>query len=121
MLPPALHRLQPETAARLEEAQRAARAGIGAERLARVRAQLAATLSGAAAPAPAALDALGRAELEFVEQFAFSVGDVSDAQVAALREHLDDAQLWAFVAAVYEEDLGLRLQLVAEAVLEPDA
>ena len=30
---------------------------------------------------------------------------------------MDDDALWAFVSAIYELDMGLRLQRVAEAVL----
>jgi hypothetical protein len=37
--------------------------------------------------------------------------------VQALREHLDDAAVWAYVAAIYELDMGLRLDRVAAAVL----
>ena len=121
MVAPALRRLQPETAARLQEAQDAAAAAVDGERLAHCRTQLAATLTGSPTPDPAQLDDLGRAQVAFAEQFAFSVGDVSDGQVAALREHLDDAALWAFVAAVYEADMALRLQLVTAAVLQDEA
>ena len=40
---------------------------------------------------------------------------MTDAQVAALG--LPDDELWAFVAAIYELDMGLRLERVAEALL----
>ena len=63
------------------------------------------------------LDAAHVAQLEFAEQFAFTVGSVTDAQVEALRAWLTDDELWAFVAAIYELDMELRLARVAEAVL----
>ena len=57
----------------------------------------------------------GRRPGAFAEQFAFAVGSMTDEQVAALG--MDDDELWAFVCAIYEIDMGLRLQRVAEAVL----
>ena len=78
---------------------------------------LEATLFGAEPPTTHGLDALTLAQLEFAEQFAVSVGGVSDAQVEALRAWLTDDELWAFVAAIYELDMELRLARVAEAVL----
>jgi hypothetical protein len=113
MVPASITRLQPEAAGLLERAQTLA----GAERLALCRRQIEATLTGAAPPAADGLDALTRAQLDFAEQFAFAVGSVSDAQVDALRAHLTDDELWAFVAAIYELDMGLRLERVAAAVL----
>ena len=78
-------------------------------------AALEATLFGTEPPATE--DPLARAQLEFAEQFAIDVGGVTDAQVAALREGMTDDELWAFVAALYELDMELRLTRVAEAVL----
>ena len=111
MVPASISRLQPEAAGLLERAQALA----GVDRLALCRAMIEATLFGTEPPAREGLDAATCAQLDFAEQFAFSVGSVTDAQVAALG--LPDDELWAFVAAIYELDMGLRLQRVAEAVL----
>jgi hypothetical protein len=88
VVPAAITRLHPEAAALLQRAQ---------------------DLSGASE-----IELAGAREA-FAEQFAVDVGNIGDEQVAALR--MDDAQLWAFVCAVYELDMGRRLQRVAEAVL----
>ena len=113
MVPASISRLQPEAAGLLARAQELARV----ERLALCRRALEATLFGAEPPTTDGLDALTLAQLEFAEQFAVSVGGVSDAQVEALRAWLTDDELWAFVAAIYELDMELRLARVAEAVL----
>jgi hypothetical protein len=112
-----MRELQPEAAAALERAQGLAAEGVDGARLDVCRRQIEATLTGGEPPDPATLDPLDRALAELSEQFAFSVGDISDAQVDALREHLDDAAVWAYVAAIYELDMGLRLDRVAAAVL----
>jgi hypothetical protein len=104
-VPDSVARLHPEAAARLKRAQ----ALSGADELEACRAQIAAVLDGADLPEPA------DAKVAFAEQFAFSVGSVTDEQVAALG--LPDEELWAFVAAIYELDMGLRLERVAERVL----
>lgn len=109
MVPAAIARLHPEAASWLERAQREA----AAPEL--CRQQLLATLTGA--EPPSSDDPLTRAQLAFTEQFAFSVGAITDEQVEALREHMDDGELWDFVASIYELDMGLRLDLVAKAVL----
>ena len=114
MVPAAITRLHPEAAGLLARAQELA----GADRLALCRRALEATLFGAAPPpTDDGLDALTLAQLEFAEQFAVDVGGISDAQVEALRAGMSDDELWAFVAAIYELDMGLRLARVAEAVL----
>jgi hypothetical protein len=94
VVPASIARLHPEAAALLQRAQ-----DLAGE-------QCRSTLEGAE-PADAR-DA-------FAEQFAFAVGSITDEQVEALG--MDDASLWAFVCAIYETDMGLRLQRVAEAVL----
>ena len=104
-VPDAVARLHPEAAGLLQRAQELS----GASALDACRAQIEAVLDGADLPEPA------DAEVAFAEQFAFSVGSVSDEQVAAL--NLPDEELWAFVAAIYELDMGLRLERVAKAVL----
>ena len=105
MVPDSIARLHPEAAALLQRAQ-----GLsGAAALDDCRAQIEAVLESADLPDPA------DARVAFAEQFAFAVGSLSDEQVAALA--MDDAELWAFVSAIYELDMGLRLQRVAEAVL----
>jgi hypothetical protein len=104
-VPDAIARLHPEAAARLQRAQELS----GAAELDACRAQIEAVLGGADLPEPA------DAKVAFAEQFAFSVGSLTDEQVAAL--NLPDEELWAFVAAIYELDMGLRLERVAEAVL----
>ena len=111
MVPSSISRLQPDAAGLLERAQTLA----GVDRLALCRVMIEATLFGTEAPAREGLDAATCAQLDFAEQFAFSVGGVTDAQVAALG--LPDDELWAFVAAIYELDMGLRLERVAEALL----
>jgi hypothetical protein len=111
VVPASISRLQPEAAGLLERAQ--ALAGVDA--LALCRAMIEATLSGGEPPDRSALDERTCAQLDFAEQFAFSVGSITDAQVEALG--LPDDELWTFVAAIYELDMGLRLRRVAEAVL----
>ena len=98
-------RLHPEPAALLDRARELSQA----DRLDDCRAVIQAVLDGTDYPAPT------DPRLVFAEQFAFSVGSVTDAQVAALG--MPDDELWAFVCAIYELDMGLRLQRVAEAVL----
>jgi hypothetical protein len=105
VVPDAIARLHPEAAALLQRAQDLS----GAARLDACRAQIEAVLDGGDLPSPA------DARVAFAEQFAVAVGSVTDEQVAAL--DLPDDELWAFVAAIYELDMGLRLQRVAEAVL----
>jgi uncharacterized protein YfaP (DUF2135 family) len=100
-VPPAITRLHPEAAALLQRAQ-----DLAGEQC---RSQLSAVINGRELPDPVdARDA-------FAEQFAFAVGSITDEQIEALG--MDDAELWAFVCAVYETDMGLRLRRVAEAVL----
>ena len=111
MVPASISRLQPEAAGLLERSQALA----DVDRLTLCRAMIEATLFGTEPPAREGLDAATCAQLDFAEQFAFSVGSVTDAQVEAL--DLPDDELWAFVAAIYELDMGLRLERVAEAVL----
>jgi hypothetical protein len=94
VVPEAIARLHPEAAALLQRAQ-----DLAGE-------ECRAVLEGAEP-----IDARGN----FAEQFAFAVGSITDEQVEALG--MDDAQLWAFVCAIYETDMGLRLQRVAEVVL----
>ncbi|MDO9355936.1 MAG: hypothetical protein Q7T55_19720 [Solirubrobacteraceae bacterium] len=53
----------------------------------------------------------------FAEQFAFSVASLQDRQVSMLLEHQTEAEVWAFVVAVYEIDMDVRLGLVAGRVL----
>jgi hypothetical protein len=101
VVPEPIARLHPEAAALLQRAQDLAGEAC--------RAQLEAVIFARELP-----DASDPRDA-FAEQFAFAVGSVSDEQVAALG--LDDAELWAFVCAIYETDMGLRLQRVAEAVL----
>jgi hypothetical protein len=113
MVPAAISRLQPEAADQLARAQELASTG----RMALCRAALEATLFGTEPPDTEGLDALTRAQLELAEQFAIDVGGVTDAQVAALRAGMTDDELWAFVAALYELDMELRLTRVAEALL----
>ena len=105
VVPEFIARLHPEAAALLQRAQDLS----GADTLDACRAQIQAVLDGSDLPDRA------DARVAFAEQFAFAVGSLSDEQVAALE--MDDARLWAFVCAVYELDMGLRLQRVAEAVL----
>jgi hypothetical protein len=111
VVPASIIRLQPEAAGLLERAQTLA----GLDRLALCRATIEAALFDSAPPARDGLDAATCAQLDFAEQFAFSVGSVTDAQVEALGLPRDE--LWAFVAALYELDMDVRLQRVAEAVL----
>ena len=98
-VPESIARLHPEAAALLQRAQDLS----GATQLDACRAQIEAVLNDTDLPDP--VDA----------RVAFAVGSLSDAQVAALG--MDDAELWAFVSAIYELDMELRLQRVAEAVL----
>ena len=105
VVPDAIARMHPEAAALLQRAQDLS----GAARLEACRAQIEAVLDGGDLPSPA------DARVAFAEQFAFAVGSLTDEQVVALG--MEDAELWAFVTAVYELDMGLRLQRVAEAVL----
>src|SRR3954447_10939013 len=102
-VPAAIVRLHPEAAALLQRAQDLAIADDAC------RAQIEAVLDGAALP--------DRADprVAFAEQFAFAVASVTDEQVAALG--MDDTELWAFACAIYELDMGLRLERVGEAVL----
>jgi hypothetical protein len=102
-VPAAIARLHPEAAALLQRAQdlTAADDACGA--------QIQAVLDGADLPDTT------DPRVAFAERFAFAVGSVTDEQVAALG--MGDAELWAFVCAIYELDMGLRLQRVAEAVL----
>ena len=95
VVPESLSRLHPEVAALL--------------RRFRQHVELEAVLDGAELPDSA------DPRVAFAEQFAFAVGSVTDEQVEALG--MDDDALWAFVSAIYELDMGLRLQRVAEAVL----
>ena len=104
-VPESLSRLHPEVAALLQRAQDMS----GAAELRECREQIEAVLIGSELP-----DSTDP-RVAFAEQFAFSVGSLSDEQVAALG--MDDDALWAFVSAIYELDMGLRLQRVAEAVL----
>jgi len=94
VVPEAIARLHPEAAALLQRAQ-----DLAGE-------QCRATLEGA--------DPVDARDA-FAEQFAFAVGSLTDEHISAL--NLDDAELWAFVCAIYETDMGLRLQRVARAVL----
>jgi len=105
VVPEPIARLHPEAAALLQRAQDLS----GAAALDECRVQIEAVLNGSAAPEPADVRAA------FAEQFAFAVSSLTDENVAALG--MDDEELWAFVCAIYELDLGLRLQRVAEAVL----
>jgi hypothetical protein len=104
-VPERIAQLHPEAAGLLQRAQTLS----GADRLDDCRAVIEAVIDGADYPAPT------DPRLVFAEQFAFSVGSVTDEQVAALG--LPDDELWAFVCAIYELDMGLRLRRVAEAVL----
>jgi len=104
-VPESIARLHPEAAALLERAQDLS----GAAELQECRARIEAVLNGT--DLPPSTDA----REAFAEQFAFAVGSVTDEQVAALGMADDD--LWAFVAAIYELDMELRLRRVAEAVL----
>ncbi len=104
-VPEQIVHLQPEAAALLQRAQELSHA----DRLDDCREVIQAVLDGADYPAPT------DPRLVFAEQFAFSVGSVTDAQVQALG--MPDEELWAFVCAIYELDMGLRLERVAEAVL----
>jgi hypothetical protein len=103
-VPVPIARLHPEAAALLERAQELS----GAAALDDCRAAITAVLEGGDPPEADARTA-------FAEQFAFAVSSLSDEQVAALE--LPDDELWAFVCAVYELDMGLRLERVAKAVL----
>jgi hypothetical protein len=104
-MPGVIAQLHPEAGAALARAQELSHAGS----LDACRAAIQAVLDG--------VDVVGRddPQVAFAEQFAFSVAGVSDEQVAALG--LPDDELWAFVAAIYELDMGLRLARVAEQVL----
>ena len=104
-VPEQIAHLHPDAAAYLQRAQALSQAG----ELDDCRAVIQAILDGTEYPAPT------DPRLVFAEQFAFSVGSVTDAQVAALG--MPDEELWAFVCAIYELDMGLRLRRVAEAVL----
>ena len=104
-VPEQIARLHPEAAAHLRRAQELSHA----DRLDECRAVIQAVLDGTEYAAPT------DPRLVFAEQFAYSVGSVTDAQIAALG--MPDDELWAFVCAVYELDLGLRLERVAEAGL----
>ena len=105
IVPAQIAHLQPEAAALLHRAQELSQA----DQLDDCRAVIQAILDGTDYPAPT------DPRLVFAEQFAFSVGSVTDEQVAALG--MPDDELWAFACAIYELDMGLRLQRVAEAVL----
>lgn len=94
LVPEAIARLHPEAAALLQRAQ-----DLAGE-------QCRATLAGA--------DPIDARDA-FAEQFAFAVGSLTDEHIQAL--DMPDDELWAFVCAVYETDMGLRLERVAEAVL----
>lgn len=113
MLPAALARLQPEPAALLSRAQEAADVAAYPH----CRAVVEAALAHDVAEHGRRLTPLEEAQCALAEQMAFSVADVTDAQVAALREHLDEAEVWAFVVAVHEIDMDVRLGLLAGAVL----
>lgn len=68
-------------------------------------------------PPRAPRDERERAFVEFAEQFATSVATVSDAQIDALREHMDDIDVYRFVEALYALELTRRVELVAPTVL----
>jgi len=64
-----------------------------------------------------AFDELDRALLRFTEQFTMSVSSMGTDEVEALRAHLSDADLAAFVGAIYAIELDMRLRMVAAQVL----
>ena len=64
-----------------------------------------------------AFDELDRALLRFTEQFNMSVSSMGTDEVEALRAHLSDADLAAFVGAIYAIELDMRLRMVAARVL----
>ena len=104
-VPDSIARLHPEVADLLRRAQDLS----GAAELDECRGRIEAVLNGTDLPASA------DARQTFAEQFAFAVSSVTDEQVASLE--MADDELWAFVAAIYQLDMELRLQRVAEAVL----
>ena len=96
-VPAAIARLHPEAAALLQRAQDLAGEHMPQHRRAR---------RGRVRPAPAARSP--------------SSSRSPSAASPTSRSHalqLDDPELWAFVCAIYETDMALRLQRVAEAVL----
>lgn len=113
MIPTAVHDLHPEAADLLARAHDLS----GAPALAACRARIRSVLTGVSDGIEAASGSLLGAQLDFAEQFAFAVASLDDAQVAALRQHMSEAGVWAFVTAVYQLDQAERLTLVAEAVL----
>lgn len=112
-IPAALAELCPGPVALLTEARRQA----VVDQLPLCRAVVESVLSGGPPVCIDELTALERVQVEFVEQFAFSVASVTDEHVEALLGHLSEAEVWSFVAAVYEIDMEVRLRLLAEAVL----
>lgn len=138
-IPRQVRELQPESATALARAQAIAWDSVDPALLELCRCRVLGLLqpgtgagpAPAGVPAPeadrrAALDAwqrsslfspLERAALAYTEQYVLSVSSVSDAQVQALREHLADAEVYAFAAALYVIEMGERLRLVSSAVL----
>jgi alkylhydroperoxidase family enzyme len=55
-----------------------------------------------------------RACMELADQFVFAVGSVDDAMVAQALEHLEPAELYAFVNALYVLDVTERLELALD-------
>lgn len=113
MIPAGIVELQPEVSELLLAAQDAAQIS----ELPHCRAAVIAALENTVPEYGAHLSMLQEAQCAFAEQFAFSVSDVSDTQVLALREHLSESDVWAFVVAVYQLDMETRLALLAEEVL----
>jgi alkylhydroperoxidase family enzyme len=113
MVPAALAQLHPIPAAYLDEAQRQARV----DTLPHCRASIEAALTSGVPAHARELTALERAQCAFAEQLAFSVSSLDDHHVGPLLEHLSEAEVWAFVVAVYEIDVDVRLSLVTQAVL----
>lgn len=112
-----LARLQPETAAERERTERVVRELADPELLSRCEARIDALLTGGDLADDPAWTARDHAFVAFTDQFVFSVGHVTDEQVAALLEHETAERVYAFVNALYVIDLTHRLELVAGEVL----
>jgi hypothetical protein len=62
-----------------------------------------------------------RAHLAFAEQFSVSVASLTDEDVAALREHLSELQVYEFAVALYVIEMEMRMRRVVALTLTSPA
>lgn len=108
--------LHPEGAEALRDANDVARRATDRDLLELCLDHADALLSGRE-PARAPRGERERAFVEFAEQYATSVASVSERQVAALREHASDEEVYAFICSLYVREMTRRVELVAAEVL----